>query len=356
MQQYATARTERGFKRNPLPLSSGNSFVRAVTARAIARISYETPREVAARMWPSDRVTNEFLARAASTPAMTTVTGWAAELAHRVVHDALEALGPAAAATEIFRRGLVLSFDGAAQISAPGFVASAANAGFVAEGDPIPVRQFADTAALLQAYKLASIAVLSREMIESSNAEALIGDVLSRAAGAALDVALLDANPATAARPAGLRNGISLTTASVNTDPFAAVAEDLAALINVTAPVGGNGPYVLVASPGRAVGMAMRFISEAANVTVVGSSALTNDIIVIAPGALVAAFELQPDIETSKAASLHMDTAPIAVGPAAASSHRSLFQTDSLALKVRWPVSWILRDPRGVAWTTPVWK
>jgi hypothetical protein len=33
-----------------------------------------------------------------------------------------------------------------------------------------------------------------------------------------------------------------------------------------------------------------------------------------------------------------------------------LFQTDSIALKMRWPVTWALRDPRGVAWTTPNWK
>jgi hypothetical protein len=38
----------------------------------------------------------------------------------------------------------VLAFDGNGVISAPGFVASAANAGFVAEGQPIPVRQLAD--------------------------------------------------------------------------------------------------------------------------------------------------------------------------------------------------------------------
>ena len=49
-----------------------------------------------------------------------------------------------------------------------------------------------------------------------------------------------------------------------------------------------------------------------------------------------------------------MDTAPQPAGTMGPS--RSLFQTDSLALKMRWPVSWALRDPRGFAWLTPAWK
>jgi len=355
MQQPAM-RTEYGFKKNPLPLPPGNSFVRLLTAKAVARVTNTTLEAVALRMWPSDRIINEIVERAATAPAMTTVTGWAAELYQRLVHDALASLGPAAVAPIIFGKGLVLSFNGAGQISAPGFVASAGNAGFVAEGDPIPVRQLTAAAALLDAYQLASIAVLTREMVESSNAEALIADALGRSAGAALDAVLLDANPATSARPAGLRNGIAATTLSGQTDPGNAFAEDVVALVNAVGPVGGNGPYVLVASPGRAVGMALRFIKEPDNVVVLGSSALTTEVIAIAPNALVAALDPAPNVETSKSASLHMDTAPVQIS-GTSSPHKSMFQTDSLALKVRWPVTWALRDPRGVAWMSPtIWK
>jgi hypothetical protein len=28
----------------------------------------------------------------------------------------------------------------------------------------------------------------------------------------------------------------------------------------------------------------------------------------------------------------------------------SLYQSDSVALRLRWPISWILRDVRGVSW------
>ena len=52
--------------------------------------------------------------------------------------------GPASAGAQLLEQGLVLSFEGHGMISAPGLVAEYGNAGFVAEGQPIPVRQLAD--------------------------------------------------------------------------------------------------------------------------------------------------------------------------------------------------------------------
>jgi hypothetical protein len=345
------------FKRNPLPLQSGNCFRRLLTARTVAHLTRRSASEVAARMWPSDRLIAELVERAASAPAMTSVAGWAAELAQRVVSDAIEALGPASSGAEVLKQGLVLNWDGAGSISAPGFVAEFGNAGWVAEGDPIPVRQLAVGPAILNPHKLGAIAVLTREMMESSNAEALIGDALMKAAGRMLDEVLFDANPENAARPKGLRNGVSASTPSASTDPFGAIFEDTSTLINAIAPVAGNGPYILVTNPGRAVSASFRQSDfSAANIRFLGSNAVINDMLAIAPAALVAAFSPDPDVETANAATLHMDTAPIVVGPAGATPHRSMFQTDSIAVKMRWPVSWVLRDPRGFAWLTPIWK
>ena len=201
----------------PLQLPPGNTFVRYIATLALAQIERSSPQEIATRMWPSDLVL-----RAATAPAMTSTAGWAAELVQRLVADGLRALGPASAGALLLQQGLVLSFEGHGVISAPGLVAEYGNAGFVAEGQPIPVRQLADTAAQLLPHKLAAIAVLTREMIDSSNAEALIGDALMRAAGRMLDEVLFDANPESAARPAGLRNGVAALTASTNTDAIQA--------------------------------------------------------------------------------------------------------------------------------------
>jgi hypothetical protein len=344
--------------RSVLPLSQGNSFVRILTARALAslhRLRGVTPADVAEKLWPNDRIVEHWLGRAATAPAMTSVPGWAAELAQRVVSDAIEALGPASAGAQVLKHCTVLNWNGAGSIAAPGFVAEFGNAGWVAEGNPIPVRQLAAGPAILNPHKLGAIAVLTREMMESSNAEALISDALVRAAGRMLDEVLFDANAEDAARPKGLRNGIATLTASNNSDAFGAVFEDTAAVINALAPVAGAGPYILVTSPGRAVSMSFRQPNVAGNnLIVLGSSAVTNDMLAIAPAALVAALSPEPEIETANAASIHMDTVPQAVGTAG--PHRSMFQTDSIAIKVRWPVTWALRDPRGFAWLTPSWK
>jgi hypothetical protein len=351
IEQSPRTRGEPVFRPSP-SYGPGNSFTRSLVARTLAslrRHSGLTPADVAATMWPNDLVV-----RAAVAPAMTSVTGWAAELAQRVTADAIEALGPASAGAQVLKHCTVLNWNGAASISATGFVAEFGNAGWVAEGDPIPVRQLAAGPAIINPHKLGAIAVLTREMMESGNAEALITDALVRAAGRMLDEVLFDANPETAARPKGLRNGISTLTPSANTDPFGGVFEDTATLLNSLAPVAGAGPYILVTNPGRAVTMSLRHPSANSNLIVIGSSAVINDVLAIAPGALVAALSPEPEIETANAATLHMDTVPLVVGTAG--PHRSMFQTDSIAIKVRWPVSWALRDPRGFAWTTPIWK
>lgn len=342
-----------------MPLPPGNTFLRLLTARTIASVRRCQVADVVEALWPNDKIVGQLMTRGVAPPAMTTVAGWAAELAQKVVADALDALAPVSAGARLLRACLVLTFDRAGVIYAPGFVASANAGGFVAEGQPIPVRQFPSTGAQLLPYKLASIGVLTREMIESSNAEAMIGDVLSRSLGLALDLVLFDANAATAARPAGLRNGIAGLTPSNASDPFGAFFEDMATLLNAVGQVGGPGPYAIVSGPGRAASMRLRFITEDP-LLLLGSAALGNDMLAIACTGIIAALDPEPELETSNAASLHMEdtaTAPIvAVGGATANPVRSLFQTDSIAIKVRWPTSWAVRDPRAVAWLTPTWK
>jgi hypothetical protein len=124
--------------REPPALPGGNSFQRILTAKAVAAVTHRQTADVAARLWPSDKVMAQLMTRAVPATAMTSVAGWAAELAHKVVIDALEGMGPASAGARMLLHALVLMFDGNGLISAPGFVAGAGNAGFVAEGQPIP--------------------------------------------------------------------------------------------------------------------------------------------------------------------------------------------------------------------------
>jgi hypothetical protein len=265
------------------------------------------------------------------------------------------------AGAQLLRGGVVLNFDHYGSISVPGFVASASSASFVAEGQPIPVRQLSSAAVQLLPYKIGSICAVTEEMINSSNAEAMISDALLRSAGAALDAALFDINPATAARPAGLRNGIGASTASNNADLREAFFEDVTTLFNGVARVGGQGPYVLVASPGRAMSIRGQFSAYTGNNEqlltglVLGTPSVGNDLIAVAASTLVSAFSADPEIESASAATLVMDdTAPST--PDTTQPTKSMYQTASVAIKMRWPVSWALRNAQGVAWLTPSWK
>jgi hypothetical protein len=156
-----------------------------------------------------------------------------------------------------------------------------------------------------------------------------------------------------------MKYNIVASTPSVATDLWQAAFEDVATLINAIGPVAGTGPYFLIGSPGRAVAMNLRFNidpSVARQVQIFGSTAMGNDLAAIAPAALVAAAAPDPDVESAVATALVMDdTAPGTPGTTG-SAEKSIFQTDSIAIKVRWPVSWALRDPRGYAWMTPNWK
>jgi hypothetical protein len=339
-----------------MPVMAGNLFTRSLAARTIASLRRGRIADVCAEMWPNDRALLQMVTRAASTPAMTSVAGWAAELVHTIVVDTLEAMGAASGAADVMKQCLTLEWDGAGVISAPGFVASAANSGFVQEGQPIPVRQLTEAPAQLQSYKLATIAALTREMVESSNAEALISDALIRSTGLALDAVFFGSNPATAAQPAGILNGVAPLAGSTSTDAYGGFADDVSTLINAVSAVGGKGPYLFIGSPGRITTMRMHYATNdpQGDFDVVVSSAVGDNLVVVAPRAIVAALSAEPDVEAANAATLVMDTAPGAAGTMGPETE--MWQTDSLAVKVRWPVSWALRDSRAVAWLTPLWK
>lgn len=350
--------SQNAFRREPrAPEVSGNLFTRSLTARTLASLHRCSIEAVATELWPNDRAFMQLVTRAASNPAMTTVSGWAAELVHKVVADTLEAMGAASGAADVMKRCLTLEWDGAGIISAPAFVASAGNSGFVQEGQPIPVRQMNEAPVQLLPYKLASIAALTREMVEGSNAEALISDALVRSTGLALDAVFFGNGAATAAQPAGILYGIAALPPSANADSYGGFAEDISALINAVSAVGGKGPYLFIGSPGRITTMRMHYATEENPIDydVVMSSAVGDNLVVVAPKAVVAALNAEPDVEAANAATLVMDTAPGAAGTTG-SGEKEMFQTDSLAVKVRWPVSWALRDPRAVAWLTPTWK
>ena len=201
-------------------------------------------------------------------------------------------------------------------------------------------------------YKIGAVATFTREMTESSNIEALVANTLSRACGLKLDATLFDANAATAARPPGLRNGISALTASTATDPTTAMTADLAALAASLAAVADNGGVAFIVSAGRAAVIRTRSYASP-GLVFTSSQVAANLVIAVALNALASAGGSDPpQIESNRDTLLYEDDAPGPDDGTLKAPTRSLFQTDAVALKIRLPISWALRDPRGVAWLT----
>lgn len=329
-----------------------NTFTRSLAARIIAKVNRTTPSTVMAKLWPQDRVTAEMIERATSNAATTFTPGWAAELAQRKIVDMLAALYQESAAAKLLARATVLTFDGAGIISVPGFVMNFGNKGFVGEGQPIPVHSALLTLAdQLKPTKAAAIFVLTREMIESSNAEKLIADVALRTLGRAIDEVLVDANPADNARPRGLRQGVAaLTPVTTGGSAWENAVGDMAALADAVAPVAGAGDLAYIGSAGRAL-KANIYLQGAPGAEAYGSGAVINDFLCVAVAGLIAAIA-DPDVESSNAATVHMDDAPN-IDVSAAGRSANMFQTDSIAIKLRMPITWAVRDPRAFAWMTP---
>jgi len=318
----------------------------------------------------------DYTTKAATAPAMTTVTGWAAELVQQVNAAFMELLLPASVYPQLSAAGLSLSFGRAGKIVVPTRNKTPTIAGsFVGEGQPIPVRQGQFVAVTLTPKKMAVITSWTRELDEHSlpAVEGLLRQAIQEDTAMSLDAVLLDTNPATAIRPAGIRNGVAGLTPTTG-GGFDAVVADMKQLIGalLTATNGNIRRVMLIMNPLQALSISL---AQAPAVNGVfpfqaqidqGRLLMTTVIVsgTVPPGMVIAIDAADfvsvgadtPRFEVSDQATLHMeDTAPLPiVDGTPATPVRSLWQTDSLALRLILPMNWTIRRPGMVAWIDAV--
>jgi hypothetical protein len=244
---------------------------------------------------------------------------------------------------------------------------------FVGEGQPIPVRQAAFTAQLLTPKKMAVITSWTREMDEHSvpAIEGLLRNAIQEDTGFSLDAVLLDANPATTVRPAGLLNGVAALTATAG-GGFNAVVGDIkkisGALLTATAgnvrnPVWLMNPQQIMTlglTPAPNSGLFPFASANNGNLQGWGiidsGSVPLGRVIALDAADFVSVGGEAPRFELSDQATLHFeDTTPVDIGspgtPATvAAPVKSLWQTDSVALRLILPINWTVRRAGVVAW------
>lgn len=326
-----------------LERDAANSLTRAALAHARHALDPKsTPLEIAKRNFGDDRGV-ELILRAATGPAMTTVPSWAGTFA--LVENLFLAslVGPSAAAA-LLNRGLQVRFNGYAAVSIP--TISAGQAGFVGAGKGIPVVQFQTASGVtLSPHKLALISLLTREMVDGSNAEVIIAATLKESASIGLNSVLFSASAATPDQPAGILNGVTAETPSTNTNQWDAMIADLSKIGGKVARVAGN-EIVFVAAPEQALAIALRN----PDFDVLTSKALpAGTVIAVAANAIVSGFDPVPVVSASIDPTIVPDTAPpgliVPDGGTFTNPTWSMFQSDRVALKMMMRAAWALRVP-----------
>jgi hypothetical protein len=334
---------------------AGTPLIRAACALLASQVyGHLSASSYLAGNWPRDEAAQTIL-KAAVSPASTSSS---TALSMTVISDFLLGLGPASAGAALLERGLRLQFASHAAIFVPNLLSAAANTGFVQEGSPVPVRQFALDGVTLTPRKLAVLTVFNRELFQHSTptVESLVGDAITRSASLSFDAALLDSTAGDATRPAGLRNGIApIGTASTATPRTEAMMADVATLTGTVSAVAGNSPIALVCAPPQATAMRM-WARRDSGFEIFSTSGLADGTAcAVATDALAFATDPQPRLEIGSEGALHMDSTPSAISTAGtpntvAAPVRSLWQTDSISLRMIFECSWALRAAGGLAW------
>ncbi len=311
------------------------AFVNDATIKTLSQIQKTSVAEIRlANKWP-DR-SAELIVRAPTTPLKqgdypgTSVAR-------------LMLLAPRSAMAQLAPLVTVIDLVG---VSSYEFFPSPTNfavAQFVAEGQPIAVRQGAFVGMPVgPVRKLALISALSGELESASGgvAEAAIANTLEVAVGRGGDAVLLSANPAVVdVAPAGLLFNVAPITGSTD------MVKDLSALIASISAAGiDTASVVFVCAPPQALAISLVAGPHFTHRLIEAGSLAAGTVIAIATSALVFAGDgANPQIETSKQAVLHMSDAPAQlVSPAGvvAAPTQSMFQTDTLALRCTSMITW----------------
>lgn len=252
---------------------------------------------------------------------------------------------------------------------------SGTTAFWVGEARPIPMSKLGTGNLALDRHKVAALSALSEELARdgSPGAEAFIRDDLLKSSRELIDESLIDPDRAevSGVSPASLTNGVTPVTPTGIT--AAALRKDIATLFGkfttANLPKTG-GVWIMTETIATAISMMTNALGQSefrdtlmptggtfmGYPAIVSQTALTttsptggNLLIFMVPGEVMLADDGEADVSFSKEASIEMSDAPTntaATGTGA--SLVSLFQNDSIGLKVRRFVTWKKRRAEAV--------
>jgi HK97 family phage major capsid protein len=306
--------------------------------------------------------------RAAAAGATSTAANWATELVQQEIQDFFDLLRP----LTVFARitpGSTVDFSDTNSIKIPKLT-TGVGGGFLAEGGAIPVKAGAFGTVTMTPKKMGVITVATREVLSRSSPalETILRNAMLRDTATVLDRTFLSSNVAASGAPDGLfhTNNAPATitpsnTANAGDDAIADIKAVLNALFTANVPI--TNPVWIMHPSKRLDLMALRsatgsfyFRDEMAAGTLQGYPVLTSTafdfglnnggatniktLALIDADLLVKGAGLAPTIALSQDAMLHMDTVPNSDILVPTTGGRSMFQTDSTAIRLTLETDW----------------
>jgi hypothetical protein len=298
--------------------------------------------------WPDDDIT-PYVTRAVVPPAMTSDVTMGALLAE-VLGDFVASLAPISAAANLFANAVPVTLDGAYTVRLPrrSGPIDVNDVAWVLEGGAIPVPVLSlENVVVGPTKKMAAIIPYTRELAEKSNAEQVFTLLLRETAALQLDTTVFSNQAATPARPAGVLNGVAPLTPATASD--SAMHIDLGKLAGAIGPVTSGLAYV--GHPNQVNAIRLRYgATWSADIPLWPTIGIApGTVIALDPSAVATAYGPDPSFDTTNVAMLQTSDTPtsnaLAAGPTV-----SMFQTDSVALRLLLEAAWGARMAGVVAW------
>lgn len=355
----AIIRTPLGYPQNNVKPS--DLIVRSAVCHFLAHATGKQIDKVLDERYPGHEAT-AIVTKADIVVGTTTTSGWASQLVETAMAEFLTLLQPFSIYPALRDMGMGLTFgpnSGAIKIPFSSSTTALAG-GFVLEGDPIRVGRLTLDSSTLTPHKFGIIVPMTREAMKYTTPalEAVVRAELLNRTGITLDGLLIDATAGSTTRPAGLLNGVSAAATAYGGGDYTAFLEDMKALLAPfdSANAGRSLALIMHPSQARAVkmmpgpnnsgfGWANQFLADFR--ILVSTSATADRIIAVDTADFVTGTGDTPEFMASDQAVIHMSDTPLEIvsgtGPTTADPVRSMFQTNSVALRMLMDVTWAMR-------------
>jgi hypothetical protein len=348
-------------KGDPDEQFEGQNYTRFVIAKTLAKIDDVSAVGIAQRRWGKNSPQLVSVIRAAVAGGGTESGEWGAELVHfdRYTGDFIDFLYGATVFDQLPLREVPANVNIAGQDGA-------ATAYWVGQSKSIPVSKPDFMDVNLGVLKVAALAVVSKELLRNSSpsAEKMVRDALVEASAQRVDTTFLsDAAAVANVSPAGILNGVT-AKATAGNDVDGLTADIKALYADFIAVKNASGlELVTTTSLKKAISLMQSVMGTWAFPEVkqgellgdkltAGDNVGAGDLILLKPSDIYKIGDRGVEVSLSTEAAIEMADNPAGASdtPTANTSVVSMFQTDSVAIKVTRPLNFAKRRASAVAY------